>query len=279
VFQYGSQWIMIGAEELPLLDSGRFPTEGPLAEALTQLGLQDRAGIAAHFWALCPELGAGERALRDRDPWILHRPRPKGFEVLAWLPENMAWLRSKAALLPAAWARDLSAQDRRGFEALSKVRLARELLSARRAQTAGARLSGAVAREEGDGKDLDLLLAEAQELAPNNHEVLDLVRQAHFQDNFSFGLGLLAAGHSARALDPLLSAAEAKPRRSDAHLAVALAAEGQGSRGLALAAIRKALEQCPGLLESRAARKITALAPGETASLLRRVLDQAKSNP
>ncbi|MAE46816.1 MAG: hypothetical protein CMJ86_07990 [Planctomycetes bacterium] len=279
VFQYGSQWIMIGAEELPPLDSGRFPTEGPLAEALTGLGLQDRAGIAAHFWVLCPEFGADERALRDRDPWILHRPRPTGLEVLTWLPENMAWLRSKQALLPGAWAADLSARDRRGLEALSKVRLARELLSARRALKAGARLSGAVAQETVNGEGLELLLAEANELAPNNHEVLGLLREASFQENFSSGLGLLAAGQSTRALAPLLSAAEAKPRRSDAHLAFALAAEGQGSQGVALAAIRKALEQCPGLLESRAARKITALAPGETASLLRRVLDQAKSNP
>jgi len=190
----------------------------------------------------------------------------------------MAWLRSKQALLPGAWAADLSARDRRGFEALSKVRLARELLSARRALKAGARLSGAVAQETVNGEGLELLLAEAQELAPNNHEVLGLLREASFQENFSSGLGLLAAGQSTRALAPLLSAAEAKPRRSDAHLAFALAAEGQGSQGVALAAIRKALEQCPGLLESRAARKITALAPGETASLLRRVLDQAKSN-
>ena len=114
---------------------------------------------------------------------------------------------------------------------------------------------------------------------PEDPEVLGLVNEVNFQESFSLGLGLLASGKPDQALEVLLGAAEAKPRRSDVHLGVALAAEGMGSHGLALAAINKALGQCPGLLESRAGQKITRLAPGETASLLRRVLEQAKPNP
>ncbi len=278
VFQYGSQWILIGAEQAPPLTASNFPTEGALHAALTRLGLHDPAGVAAHYWVLCPQALASERALTDWDPWILHRGQFSGAEVLSWLPENMAWLRSQPQQLPGVWSLVLSAKDLQRREALSCARLGRELMSARRARMGGATLSEQVL-DEGTGQSLESVLALAQTCGPEDPEVLGLVNEVNFQGSFSLGLGLLASGKPDQSLEVLLGAAEAKPRRSDVHLGVALAAEGMGSHGLALAAINKALGQCPGLLESRAGQKITGLAPVETASLLRRVLEQAKPNP
>lgn len=278
IFQYGTQWILIGADSLPLLDPARFPQEGALKSALQPLGLDGPSGVAAHWWTLCPEPLDGARPLLDRDPWIVHARPPIGAEALSWLPVNMAWLRQNEVPLPLPWSVLLSAVDQQRVTALGSVRLGREMLSARQALLGGVGDLGTQV-EVGELVQLQELVAAAKGLVTYDPEVVAFERELTFQTGFSLGLGYLATGNPLRARDLLLGAAEAKPQRSDAHLAFALAAEGLGAHGLAEAALGRALKQCPRILDSRSGKKITGLVPDDTQRLLRRVLDRAKPTP
>ena len=274
VFQYGTQWILIGGDACPALEPDRFGASAALTEVLAPLGLESPAGIAARLVALGEHLEPVPRPLTDRDPWIVHRPRATGAEILAWLPTNLAWLRGSGRGLPSSWLVQLDGAGHARVEGVAAVRRGREAYEALRARDAGAASPGS---NLGSGRGRDEALAEARTLAPREPALAALEAELEGVGSVGRGLGLLVGGQPAEALDPLSRAAELRPRLPLRHLYVALAAEAAGLGDLALAALGKALRLCPPLLETRAGLKASAYAPEAFARLRTRALESLEA--
>ena len=270
VFQYGTQWILIGGDACPALDASRLGANPALAEVLAPLGLESTAGVAARLVALGEHLDPVPRPLTDRDPWIVHRPRATGAEILAWLPTNLAWLREAGRGLPSSWLVRLDGAGHARVEGVAAVRRGREAYEALRARDAGA---SDVGSRLVSGRARDEALAEARTLAPREPALDALEAELEGVGSIGRGLGLLVGGQPAEALDPLSRAAELRPRLPVRHLYVALAAEAAGLGDLALAALGEALRLCPPLLETRAGLKASAYAPEAFARLRSRALE------
>lgn len=242
VFLFGTQVLLVGGDSEPELDPARFPASGPAHGALTTLGMSDPSGLASRF--ICAGWPAPARALTDADPWVLFAPKAPGMQVLSWLPGNLATLRGREQPLPLGWA---AACGEAGAQRLAGVR---ELHRAREAfERTRYRLPGA----EGLA-DFATHAGRASGILGEDPEWLHLARVASFETRRAEGLGLLRAGQSRAALAKLLAAAEQRPERADVHLFVALAADGAGQLDVALAALRRSLEQCPRVLETRPGR-------------------------
>ena len=269
IFQYGTQWVLVGADARPALDAARFPGEGALAEALASLGLDSPAGLAARLVAEGEHLAPVERPLTDRDPWIVHRPEARGAEVLSWLPANLAWLRGSGRGLPSPWLVLLDGAGHARVEGVSAVRRAREAYEGLRARDAGATELGD-ARPSGRAREE--ALAEARTLCPEEPALAALEAELEGAGAIARGLGLLIGGQPSEALDPLSRAAELRPQLPVRHLQVALAAEAAGLGELALAALAEALRLCPPLLETRAGLRAAAYAPEAFERLRERAL-------
>jgi spermidine synthase len=269
IFQYGTQWVLVGADACPALDAARFPADGPLAEALAGLGLDSPAGLAARFVAEGAHLPPVDRPLTDRDPWIVHRPAARGAEVLSWLPANLAWLRGSGRGLPSPWLVLLDGAGHARVEGVAAVRRGREAYEGLRARDAGASDLG---EARPSGRARDEALAEARTLCPGEPALAALEAELEGTGAVARGLGLLIGGQAKEALDPLSRAAELRPRLPVRHLQVALAAEAAGLGELALAALGEALRLCPPLLETRAGLRAASYAPEAFERLRERAL-------
>ncbi|MBL6720725.1 MAG: hypothetical protein ISQ08_04870 [Planctomycetes bacterium] len=269
IFQYGTQWVLVGADARPALEASRFPAEGSLAEALAGLGLDSPAGLAARLVAEGAQLPLEERPLTDRDPWIVHRPAARGAEILSWLPANLAWLRASGRGLPSPWLVLLDGAGHARVQGVGAVRRGREAYEGLRARDAGA---GELGQARPSGRARDEALAEARTLCPGEPALAALEAELEGAGAVARGLGLLVGGQAREALDPLSRAAELRPTLPVRHLQVALAAEAAGLGELALAALAEALGLCPPLLETRAGLRAASYAPEAFERLRERAL-------
>lgn len=242
---FGTQLVLVGAEEQPRLDPARFPGtgEGALARELAELGIADPAGLLARFVGSGERWPPPERALRDADPWVVHAAMPRGPGLLALLPRNLALLRERESAPPLAWSLASEASELELARAFAALRRAREAQAVLVAEQAGLALAPSLRR------DLDRELALAQRLAPADPELAAFARELEHSRARLAGLAALSLDPSpagARAALPqLLRAAELRPERADAHLFVAVALERMGELEAARAALRRAREQCP----------------------------------
>ncbi|MBL8863002.1 MAG: hypothetical protein JNK02_13475 [Planctomycetes bacterium] len=261
-FVSGTQEILIGAEREPAFDPARFPAPddaGELARELRELGL-DTPGAAGARLARRERWDAshytlGDRRLTDLDPWIAYRPRRAGPELLLDLARNLPVGDESDPLLIAPW----QALEPKRAEALRALRRARRAHAA-----AEARLRGVLLTPDSAAGSADEHLARALDLAPDDPEPRAFAAELQFLADLRAGVAALAAG-SARdaalaALDPLTSAALARPERADVHAYVA-AALARIASPAAEKAWDAALARCPRLAQTEPGRRALELGP------------------
>ncbi len=244
-FLFGTQLLLIGAAAEPALEPARFPTQGSeLHGALSVIDLEQPGGLLAAFRgaASWPE---SPRTLSDDAPWIVFLNKPRDARVLGWLGANLRRIEFVGGPAPEPWSRAVGP-------------------NAARFEQAGALLAAArIAAAESEASLREGKVSAADPTA-NSREFTEL--RAH-REASQLGRGLLLeqrflaqlrAGVAALdtqpgvAADHLLSAAELRPERADAHLYVAAAMLRIGSDRAARAALARAIELCPRALETPA---------------------------
>jgi hypothetical protein len=243
VWVHGTQVILIGADAEPAFSAARFPgATTALGRDLGALGLGSPADVIARYCGSAGALRGTTRALSDADPWIVHRARRRGAELLLDLPTNLARLRALDPQASARWtnAAGSTAADRRA--GIAALRVAREVHAIGEATLRGAR------RVLGPDATLEESLVLARAHAGDDPEVRAFEDEIAFLDALRRGVALLATEQSKAvaqaALEPLVRAAEKRPERGDVHLYVSIALELVGSAA-AEKAFTRALESCP----------------------------------
>lgn len=271
VFLVGSQVILVGAASCPELSPRRFPDEHAdpqLREALTSLGLAQPSGVHARFVTDGAHWPRAERPLTDGDPWIAYRERRRGAVLLGDLPHNLGRLRRLEQPPPAAWSALVGADGARRLDEVRALHHARERWEGERARLAGAPW------------EPDPGLAGALLPGPSDDpEVLAFQRRVRFEEARSAGVIELQTGRDGDALRDLVAAASLRPERADVHLLVAVAAARLGEGRVSRAALRRALEACPRLLETRQGRLALALGLDPDASALPAGAGEGAQNP
>ena len=244
---FGTQLLLIGSERAPELAAGRLLGWTPeLRAALEALGLDTAGGIAARHVAALDRWPAVERELSDWDPWIAWRSKPQGLAVLGWLALNLEQLEAHASSL--SWG------EAGHNHALVSLR------EARRAQAWG--------ELELRRGELDAALARERALAPlklvdrrwrGDPELLSFRDEVAFLHGLRSGVSALSRGDARAALASLLSAAEARPLRADAHAYVAAALYRDGNEAAANAAAQRARELCPRIARTPQGERAVAL--------------------
>lgn len=236
VWLFGTQLVLIGADQPMRADAGRIPLEGTLAKRLHALGLDTPARIEAarvletRVQPLLP-------GLRDEQPWIIHAPRRSGAQLLLDLPRNLDAL-LKLRTEPASGA---SAHRWR-----ARIAFAHE----------EARLRGA-SDPALAGYDLEKELAAAQQMEPDSVELLVLQEEIGFVTLLRNGVALLES-EPRSALELLLRAERLEDTRADVHLYIAVALHKLGSKA-APKALERARELCPRIGETREGQRARAL--------------------
>ncbi|MCZ6597364.1 MAG: fused MFS/spermidine synthase [Planctomycetota bacterium] len=242
---FGTQLILIGADERPQLVARRFPPQrSPLGRALAGLGLGDAPHVLARFVGEGDRWPAAERPLRDADPWILYRPRRTGAALLFDLPRNLARLRAVGAEPPwieAGWTAAIDTW--RGVAALRGAREAH-------AWNEAALRSSAGPAAPPDAPVLETELARARELLADDPELRAFEEELAFLRAVREGVSHLGGGRVDSAVVALVSAAELRPERADCHLYLAVALQRNGAATAARAAWAKAHELCPDIMET-----------------------------
>jgi spermidine synthase len=252
LFLSGTQLLLLGGEREPELSAERFPSaESALARALAEIGLERPAGVLARYLGPGESFGPAPRPLSDADPWIVHRPPPRGARSLSWLPRNLAAMREREEDPPRSWRSGLDAAGRDRVEGMAAARRVREALAVRAAEMAGLLLEDPRLLRE-----LDLHLSDALQRAWEDAGVRALALEAEFTIARQRGLLALSALPGAEggraSVGDLLRAAELRPGRGDVHLHLAVALERIGELEGARHALERALELCPGLARTPA---------------------------
>lgn len=244
---FGTQVLLTGSALAPAVVPERWnELDAELHEALRELGLGQREELASRHVADLRNWEQPSRRLRDWDPWIAWRAKPKGNAVLAWLPLNLERLEAHATSL--AWG------EPEREHALAAVREARRALG-----------WGEFELRRGE---LDAQAARARALAPiqsldrrwrNDPEVRAVHGEIEFLYGMRAGVGELARNSPRAALEALLSAAGARPLRADVHAYVAAALWASGEREAAQAAGQRAVMLCPRLAQTPQGARALAL--------------------
>jgi spermidine synthase len=247
VWLFGAQVILLGGAEHPEFDPLLFPgADGAigapeLPEELDALGLESVAGLSARRVADGARWPAAPRPLTDADPWITFRAKPEGLPVLGWLPLNLERVLDLGEEPVGARAGSV--------RALARARVVHA--RAERDLRTGARAPG------------ELRAAVDQALRPAlqdaDAEVADFVRDVRFLRAIRDGVSRLAQSDPRAASAALIDAADLAPERADVHLYLALALQqlevGEGAR----AALERARELCPRILETPAGARALSL--------------------
>ena len=194
----------------------------------------------------------GSRELSDNSPWIVFEEKPSDARVLAWLGANLSRVEQFARPAPASWIRAAGADAERYMQAA-------ELLARARIQAAEFESS-----LRGSGGKPGQLLANSAEFRalgalPEAGQLgRALIDEQRFLAHLREGVALIA-NDPRTAVDHLLSAAELRPERADAHVYVAAAMLRLGSERAARAALARSLKTCPRILETAAGVRATAL--------------------
>ncbi|MFT5052885.1 MAG: spermidine synthase [Chlamydiales bacterium] len=249
VFLFGTQVVLLGADELPQLEDARFdPADVELASTLEGLGLSTPAGCAARFVTSGDAWPRGPRRLRDSDPWIVYPQPAPGAARLLDLPRNLAHLRRREVPLPAPWARAVGDPGLEHLAALRLLHRAREVRALQRAARFG--------RHPEIPSDPALASLEDYRAAleariPDDPERLQLERALTFDAARDAGILALSQGQPRAALTPLLDAVDQRPRCADLYLFLAVALQRTGDHEHARDAIERAIELCPRVLETQ----------------------------
>lgn len=265
VWVFGTQVILLGGERAPQPAAARFPTEGPLAEALAGLGLDTLEGVLARYVLGGANWPAPERPLTDLDPWIVYAPRRRGGVLLSDLPLNLATLRAGREELPTAWYVGLGGDADERRAAVGLVREAREAFEIGRARPAliaaaqgdSALTTRSVALdvltaldERGTSRGVTELLDEARRLTPEEPSLLRLEDELEFLTTIRRGVALLAQAvgerSAAEAAVQLERAATLRPERADVHAYLAVALDRMGDERAA-SELARARALCPTL--------------------------------
>jgi tetratricopeptide (TPR) repeat protein len=257
IWLFGTQVLLLGAEQEPSLDPLRFPQDGQLGAALAALGLASPAQLLARHVSAGADWPAVARPLSDRDPWTVYRPA-RGQERLLDLAHNLALLRAGEGAPPAAWTSAAGEGAQELGQGTRDLRRAREAWAVERAA-----LLGLSVPASGLERDVDAPLARARGRLPGDPELVALEREVLAGRGRAQGLARLAADPSpegARAAAfALREAARQLPERADAHLYLALAFERMGEPAAAELALTLALELCPGVMETPPGRSASNL--------------------
>ena len=251
LFLFGSQLVLVGADEVPALDPSRFPSPGaaPELEAeLMRLGLARPEGLLARWVCGGGSWGPVERELLDMDPWIVYARRDRGAAVLGDLARNMASMRRVEEDPPAEWAVGAGIEAWERLEVVRLVRRARE--AHEREEALRARVQLPVDSSLPAVDELVERLRERERGAAADPEWVVLERRIRFDQARTGGVLALGARRDREAFDLLTLAASLRPGRADVHLFVAIAALRLGQAQVARAAAQEALERCPRLLET-----------------------------
>ncbi len=251
-FLFGSQLVLIGAEREPLLDPARFPSPAsPLGLALAAVNLQEPGGVLATFRGSTP-WPRSERELSDDAPWIVFLEKPTDSRVFDRLGANLARVERLAGKASDAWNKAVGPSSERFAHAallLSRTRIAAadfEALLRRSSAKPGELLE----------KSNDFIeLAATAESGQLGRALLD---EHSFLTNLREGVASISTDPGSAA-DRLLSAAELRPQRADAHLYVAAAMFRLGNERAARAALQRAIELCPRVLQTSAGLRATRL--------------------
>lgn len=270
---FGTQVVLVGGERAPRADEARSRAGSPVLRAeLERLGLSTAADLASRL--VGPGLRAADaaRALRDDDPWIVHRPRRRGRQLLLDLPTNLERLESAPADVAAILGHDPLPDEQRRLDGQRALRAARIAAADRAAELRGAR------RERSRSADLEARLTAARSLQVGDPDLARFVLETEFLDAQWSGLAALAASPARDAaelaLEPLVRAAELRRERADVHLHVAIALERLGSQA-AQKALDEALARCPRLAETAEGESARRL--GISADSWERMLESART--
>lgn len=252
LFLFGDQLCLLGGEVAPSLDPTRFPgSTAALAEDLEGLGIATPGGLLARWITTGERIPAAVRPLRDGDPWILFRAEDR--IPFAQGARNLAWLRELAAPPPDAWRAAAGSDATRALAAGAERRLAREAHLAEEAALRGLPVPPGVAT------DAKAHLARAERWVPADPETRLLARELRRLALFRGALALLARSQdpksAARAASQLSEAERLFPERAEAALYLAVALERAGDLPGAEAALARARDACPRILETRAGRR------------------------
>ncbi|MEO6708672.1 MAG: hypothetical protein ABI054_02375, partial [Planctomycetota bacterium] len=251
-FLFGSQLVLIGAAREPLLDPARFPpSDSALGLALASVNLQSAGGVVSTFQgaAAWPK---SERELSDDAPWIVFLEKPADARVFTWLGVNLARLEQLKSPSPPAWI------DAAGADAAGCSRAASLLLRARiqAAETeASLRRPGANPLEPRPASAEWAELAKLGEAGALGQALID--EQRYFA-NLRQGVAHIATDPQA-AVERLLTAVELRTERGDTHVYLSAALHGLGSDRAARAALARAIELCPRILETTAGQRAARL--------------------
>jgi len=254
VWLFGTQVILVGGEERPLVRASRFPDDGGLLHrALAELGLESPEGLLARYVSGGHAWPAATRPLTDGDPWIVYRPRRAGVVLLTDLPLNLAALRGVSEPIPPEWWVGLGEGAPERFEALVRLRDAREAFGVEEVEARGLSMPDPSLRRDGRAR-----LAEAARRAPTDPEVVALERERRFLEDLREGALLLlrdpskegARGAALRLEGALIT----RPERGDVtlYLGIALRRLGDPRAGELL---ERALELCPRIAATPAGQR------------------------
>jgi len=246
VFLFGTQVILVGGGEAPLLDPERFPrADSALGAALAALGLEAPSGVMARFVASGASGPRTARPLRDADPWIATRPRGRGGETLLWLPQNLRLLRGREEDPPSAWQVAADADAWRRLEGIRQLHRAREVH-----EIEFARLFGREMPVDPELRPLEEYRTALLLLLPEDAEVQEFERTVRFEQGYQVGVRALTTGLDREARLLLEEAIAARPASAHVHLYLALALQRLGEAEGAAAEVRRAQELCPRILET-----------------------------
>jgi spermidine synthase len=276
IWVFGTQVILLGAEEEPTMDPARFPSpSSELGRALAGLGLHDVAGISARFIMAGEHWPQSPRPLLDLDPWVIYRERRRGSVLLGDLPLNLAKLRAHTSPAPATWQGRPSENTKVRAQALALMRRVREGMEADRAlATLSAELKAAPQRsaaletlrakleQQTDRSEVNDLLRQVRNLVPQEAALLRFENTLEFEQAIRAGFALLRSGQSesisGNAALKLTRATVLRPERADVHAYLALALQRLDSDRARLE-INTALKLCPNLRGTRVGQRLISL--------------------
>jgi spermidine synthase len=236
---FGTQVILLGAEQPPALDPRRFEVDDELHRALDELGVANASGLRARFVCDLDAWPKIARPLTDVDPWIAWRSQPRGLAILTWLPDNLERLLAIAGDPP--WP-DVDPRGAKLVRALHEARLAK-------ARTEYEMRAHAMTAERARAQSIEPLVPFGA-AARDDAEVREFLGEIEYLAALRKGVDALQQGTDA--VQPLLRAAELRPERADSHLYLGLALTRNGVAGGARAALAKACELCPRIADTPA---------------------------
>ncbi|HTF91274.1 MAG TPA: hypothetical protein VK843_22875 [Planctomycetota bacterium] len=251
-FLFGSQLVLIGAEREPLLDPARFPyADSALGAALASVNLRSPGAVLSTFQgsAAWPN---SERELSDDAPWIVFLEKPADARVLTWLGANLARLEALGSPPPPTWIQHA------GVDAARYSRAAALLL---RARIQAAEFEASLRRPGANPIEARPVSAEWAELAKLSEAGAlgkALIDEQRFLANLREGVARIATDPQT-AVERLLTAAELRTERGDTHVYLSAALHGLGSDRAARAALARAIELCPRILETTAGQRAARL--------------------